>query len=73
MARRPGTWDIHISHHSATGGAAWLGGDALGRTRGERWIRQHLGFCQNPEKEPPKGLGAAAPAGICPPGLKLLS
>ena len=28
MARRPGTWDIHVSHHSATGGAAWLGGDA---------------------------------------------
>lgn len=49
MARRPGTWDIHVSHHSAAGGAAWLGGDALGRTKGESWIRQRLGFCQ-PER-----------------------
>lgn len=56
MARRPGTWDIHVSHHSATGGAAWLGGDALGRTRGESWIRQHPGFRQRLEKEPPAGL-----------------
>lgn len=53
MARRPGTWDIHVSHHSATGGAAWLGGDALGRTRGESWIRQHPGF-----RQPALGKGA---------------
>lgn len=33
-----------------------MGGDALGRTRGESWIRQHPDFRQRLEKEPPAGL-----------------
>lgn len=47
-----GTPTSMASHHCAARGVARLGRDALGKTRGERRIRDTQGSCQPTGREP---------------------
>lgn len=56
-----GTPTSMASHHCAARGVARLGRDALGKTRGERRIRDTQGSCQ------PHGEGASLVLPFSPP------
>lgn len=60
-----GTPTSMASHHCATWGVAWLGGDALGKMRGERMVRDCLGSPPVPQGDS-SGSPGLLPTWPCP-------